>query len=293
MNFGENLQNLRKLHNLSQEDLADKMDVSRQTISKWESGSAYPEMEKLITLCKLLECSLDTLVKGNIEKQTDTNLKAAYEQIKDRFSRHIALAIMLILFGVVALFILLNFGESYNNIAISAFLIFVAIGTPLFITSGIAMKTFEENYPALPNFYTETELNHAQSKFSKLIGSSVALIIIGVAVFITLQANNLFSEDSTIPITAFMIFVTIGAPMIVYASIQEEKYNIAEYNNKNSQATKTTENKLSKICAVIMITATIIYLILGFILELWRLNWIVFPIGGMLCGITAIIVERE
>lgn len=38
MNFGENLQNLRKLRNLSQEDLADQMDVSRQTISKWESG---------------------------------------------------------------------------------------------------------------------------------------------------------------------------------------------------------------------------------------------------------------
>lgn len=293
MNFGENLQNLRKLHNLSQEDLADKMDVSRQTISKWESGTAYPEMEKLVTLCELLECSLDTLVKGNIEKHPDTNLKATYEQVKSQFSRRIALAIMLILLGVVALFILLNFGEAYNNLAISAFLLFVAVGAPLFITSGIAMKTFEENHPTLPNFYTASEINHAQNKFSKLISSCITLIIIGVAIFITLQANNLFSEDSTIPVAILMLFVAISAPMIVYAGIQEEKYNIAEYNTRNSQATKAAENKLSKICAVIMITATIIYLLLGFILELWRLNWIAFPIGGMLCGIAAIIIKHE
>lgn len=158
MNFGENLQNLRKLRNLSQEDLSDQMDVSRQTISKWESDNAYPEMEKLITLCDLLDCSLDTLIKGKVQDQPSTDLKTAYETIKNRFSRHIALAIMIILLGTVALFSILNFGEAYNNFAIATLLVFVAVGVPLFVTSGIAMHHFEENIPNYPTFIPKPNL---------------------------------------------------------------------------------------------------------------------------------------
>lgn len=293
MNFGENLQNLRKLHNLSQEDLADKMDVSRQTISKWESGNAYPEMEKLITLCDLLDCSLDTLIKGKVQDQPSTDLKTAYETIKNRFSRHIALAIMIILLGTVALFSILNFGEAYNNFAIATLLVFVAVGVPLFVTSGIAMHHFEEKHPELPNFYSETELDHAQSKFSKLIATGITILIIGVAVFIALQACNLFDAESTWPIATFLLFAAIGVPIIVYAGIQEEKYNIAEYNSNNSKVTKSNQDRLSKICAVIMIIATIIYFILGFVMQLWQINWVIFPIGGMLCGIASIIIEHK
>ncbi|MDZ5034613.1 helix-turn-helix transcriptional regulator, partial [Clostridium perfringens] len=54
MSFGQNLQFLRKMHErMTQDELAEKMNVSRQTISKWEMDSAFPEMEKAITLCKL------------------------------------------------------------------------------------------------------------------------------------------------------------------------------------------------------------------------------------------------
>ena len=48
MGFSENLQNLRKIKNMSQEQLAEKLDVSRQAVSKWESGNGYPETEKII-----------------------------------------------------------------------------------------------------------------------------------------------------------------------------------------------------------------------------------------------------
>ena len=54
MNFGKNLQILRKMTNLTQENLAEKLDVSRQTVSKWEQNLAYPEIEKLIEVCELL-----------------------------------------------------------------------------------------------------------------------------------------------------------------------------------------------------------------------------------------------
>lgn len=64
MSFAENLQSIRKEKLLSQEELAEKIGVSRQAISKWEQGSGYPETEKLLILSKELNVSLDYLMLG-------------------------------------------------------------------------------------------------------------------------------------------------------------------------------------------------------------------------------------
>jgi hypothetical protein len=57
---------------------------------------------------------------------------------------------------------------------------------------------------------------------------------------------------------------------------------------------KKEEDKIiDKYCAVIMISATIIFFLLNFILNLWTISWVVFPIGGMLCGIVSIILSKE
>ena len=64
MTTGEKLQSLRKQNNYTQEELADIMGVSRQSISKWESDIAFPETEKLITLSKLYKCSIDYLLNS-------------------------------------------------------------------------------------------------------------------------------------------------------------------------------------------------------------------------------------
>ena len=65
MTFGEKLTKLRKEHNYTQEQLAEILGVSRQSISKWESNLAYPETEKLIRIGELFECSMDYLLKDN------------------------------------------------------------------------------------------------------------------------------------------------------------------------------------------------------------------------------------
>ena len=62
MKFGENLRNLRKNKNMSQETIAEKDGVSRQSISKWENGEAYPEMKNILTLCDIFECKINDLV---------------------------------------------------------------------------------------------------------------------------------------------------------------------------------------------------------------------------------------
>lgn len=64
MSFGKNLQYLRRLSgNMTQEALAEKLDVSRQTVSKWELDSAQPDIDKAIELCQLFSCSLDNLFR--------------------------------------------------------------------------------------------------------------------------------------------------------------------------------------------------------------------------------------
>lgn len=66
MKFGENLYNLRKSAKMSQEKLAEKMEVSRQSVSKWENGDSYPEMEKIIRLCNIFHCKINDLVHEEI-----------------------------------------------------------------------------------------------------------------------------------------------------------------------------------------------------------------------------------
>ena len=62
MRFSEKLPKLRKNNNLSQEQLAEQLGVSRQAVSKWEAGNSYPDMEKMLQMCKILNCHLEDLM---------------------------------------------------------------------------------------------------------------------------------------------------------------------------------------------------------------------------------------
>ncbi|MBO5452505.1 MAG: helix-turn-helix transcriptional regulator [Clostridia bacterium] len=74
MTLGEKLSKLRKEYNYTQEQLADILGVSRQSISKWESDIAYPETEKLIELGKIFECSMDYLLKDEVAEKTGASI---------------------------------------------------------------------------------------------------------------------------------------------------------------------------------------------------------------------------
>ena len=76
MTLGEKILKLRSTAKMSQGDLAEKLNVSRQSISKWETNQSVPELDKLIQLCNLFQISLDELVRSNDLKQPDTNEEA-------------------------------------------------------------------------------------------------------------------------------------------------------------------------------------------------------------------------
>lgn len=76
MNLGETIYKLRTKQNLSQGDLADRLTLSRQSVSKWENNSAVPDLDNLIKLSEILGVSLDTLVKG--EQPKEENIDSSY-----------------------------------------------------------------------------------------------------------------------------------------------------------------------------------------------------------------------
>lgn len=82
MNFKDNLKKLRKDNNLSQEELAEKLYVTRQAVSKWESGAAYPEMDKVLQICKLFNVNINDLLNNdikNINKDNKNNFNKYFD----------------------------------------------------------------------------------------------------------------------------------------------------------------------------------------------------------------------
>ena len=86
MSFADRLKEARRSCGLSQEELAEQLDVSRQAVGKWEQGQAYPEVEKLLTLCAVLNTSLDALMADELPKncRTESTPPAPSEGIRIR-----------------------------------------------------------------------------------------------------------------------------------------------------------------------------------------------------------------
>ncbi len=298
MSFSENLQNLRKIKNMSQEQLAEKLEVSRQAVSKWESGSGYPETEKILVLCSIFDCSMDTLMKGKVSDD-NTGEKRKYEKNMNAFSKGISLAITIILIGVTILVFLSGINlqdtvsqERLSTVGVLILLTCVLISVPMFIVLGIRNDEFKKKNPKLPYFYSDDEIDNFNKKFPIAISFGVGIILLGVIILIALSELNLVSGLSTLPVTVLMICVTIGTPVFVYFGIQKDKYDIDKYNNVE-KITKVENEKVGKYSGVIMILATAVFFTLGFVFDLWRISWVAFPIGGFLCAIVSIMYNEK
>lgn len=306
MSLGENLQFLRKRNELTQEDLAEKLEVSRQSVSKWESDTVYPEMDKLIQLSQMFHVKLDDLIQKDVSTLYVED-KADYDRHMNLFSKMIALGVGLILFGIsfmqflegILIGIGITAGEDIGN---TVFLIFVVVAVAIFIIMGLQHSNFERKNPYIENFYSEEELDFFHKKYTIMITSGVVMILIGV--ILTSGADAVCSEIfGDIPVSfeyysgsVFFFLLTIAVSLFVYAGMQKEKYDIDEYNRKHdkeSEGYKMSQIK-GTISACIMMTALIVYLILGFVFDLWGVPSIVlFPAAGIGCGIACLIVDAK
>ncbi|MBO4609361.1 MAG: helix-turn-helix transcriptional regulator [Lachnospiraceae bacterium] len=89
MEFNNKLYELRKQKGFSQEELANRLNVSRQTVSKWEVGESTPDMEKLIAISELFGISLDELVKGEAPEQAGTPEQISRSGFYSDFKEHV------------------------------------------------------------------------------------------------------------------------------------------------------------------------------------------------------------
>ncbi len=105
MTFGERLYQLRKEKNLSQEDLAERLEVSRQSVSRWENGSATPDFEKTVRLSELFETTTDYLLKGNTAASKAPDTEAELPAAKGSLPtwRKVLSAVFLVLSGIATL----------------------------------------------------------------------------------------------------------------------------------------------------------------------------------------------
>ena len=99
MNLGENIYKLRTEKNMSQGDLADALEVSRQSVSKWENNSAVPELDKLVKMAAIFEVSLDELVSGAEQEAAPTPPSEPAPNAAHRFTNAQILGIVLLIFG--------------------------------------------------------------------------------------------------------------------------------------------------------------------------------------------------
>lgn len=295
MTTGENIQFLRKRDGYTQEGFAEKMGVSRQTISKWESDSCYPEMDKLVLMCEMFHCKLDDLVRGDVqmERAKDT---AGYDAHMNTFTKKITVGVVLVMLGVCAMLFALALGIP-EAATVLPLLVFIAVSLIFFISGGIEHDHFVKKHPEILPFYDEEELDAFRKKFALAISIGVALILLGVIVLIggtavigesTLDASDRIAGALT---GTMLLFITAGTGTLVYAGMQNAKYDVQEYNSENKHEKSKAGQISDTICGCIMLLATIVYLLWSFLGNSWGISWIVFPVGGLLCAVTSTVCK--
>ena len=291
MSFSENLQFIRAQAGITQEQLAEQLDVSRQSVSKWEGGQSFPEMDTLLKICDLYDVNLDLLLRGSVE-QSRVSDTARYDEFMNRFSRRIAGAVSAIIAGVGLLALLEGAGVPEIWLG-TLLLLIVCVCVVVLVVSGIQHEHFCKKHPVIVDFYTEEQKDAFQRKFVWYIAGGTGAILFGVALL--MMMGSLFGEQPPWDDWCGAVFLLIAAGAVwsfIYGGIQHDKYDVAKYNRDNDPSPEARRQNalVSTACAVIMLLAAAIYVGLGLALGLWGKAWWVFAVGGILCGVAAVVL---
>ena len=285
MSLAENLQFLRAREGVTQEQLAERLNVSRQSVSKWESGASFPEMDTLIKLCDMFHTDLDTLLRGSVEKSLSEDT-AGYDRFMTLYARKIAGGVSAIV-GSVALWSFLSALGLSEMLGTAMLLLVIAAAAVVFIASGMEEEHFRKKHPVIPDFYTEPQKERFHRRYIWYIAGGVGAILLGVVMMVL--AFTVLPErepyESYIG-AAFLAVVACAVYFLIYGGMLEDKYNIAKYNRQNNPTPedKSRRRRATTACAVIMILATAVFLFAGLAYYKWNWAAIIYPVGGVLCG---------
>lgn len=289
--FGENIQFYRKRENMTQEQLAEKLEVSRQTISKYEAGTSYPEMEKVLQLCDLFSCSMDTLMRENAsEKEVEDTQN--YDAHMEKRRRHITLGVMLLI-ADVAIYEILEGFRMASEIKDTTFMALAIVAILILVVAGMQHDRYSKKYPVIPEFYSKEEREGFEEKFPIRVAVGIGTILIGLLIGMNAEHFPMraeMTEDFYYGI--FLLLVAAGVGILVHTRIGKEKYDIAAYNRGNRKD-EVKDNKIGIWCGCIMLITTIFYVITGFCFKLWNVNWVAYVVAALLCGIVALILKGK
>ncbi len=152
MNIGEKIYELRKSKKLSQEEVAEKLNVTRQTVSKWETNQSTPDFDKIVPLCELFEISTDELLKGEkkeeiTEEHKVNNLEEkimSKEEVKRKRAEVISTSVFTYIVAVALFILAIELVDINEIVIVSIFLCVIAWPTARIIKHFISSPKFEE-----------------------------------------------------------------------------------------------------------------------------------------------------
>ncbi len=326
MKLADKIIQLRKQKAWSQEELAERMNVSRQSVSKWESGTSIPDIDKILLLSQIFGTTTDFLLKEDIlfeeesEVQSESSNKkempkhhiteqeaSDFLEIRKKASSRIALGVALCIISPVCMMVLLGltrdnkFGIT-EHFAVAAGLtvlfLFVTIAVVLFITYSILLSKYEyieKGIVQMNGSLTEKlkqECDSFMPVFSKSIVLGVMFCIISVIPLVIFSI--LENEEMTLISVGILLFiVACGVFFLVKVGIVKDSYDQMLQRNDYTAEKKMAKQKLDFIAPIYWMIVTIIYLVISFFTNKWNLTWIIWAVAGILFGIISVIIENR
>lgn len=308
MKFQENLPILRKQAGLTQEALAERLAVSRQSVSKWESGAAMPELDKLLAMAEMFGCTVDSMLREDLserDSRAETEARRAekadrqaeetflaYDDMQNFLARTVAAGVGLIFLGLVLMLALMTLWGEDGTLPVVLLLMLIAGAVYLFILAGSREEAFEKRHPAVADRYTEAERLREERTFPNRMAGCVVLIFLGV-ILVILLGMGIPETSSWIYLVpaAFLLCIGMAVMGFIYFGILHDRFDVEKYNRKQrrkrleADGQPSVESISDNLSGIIMLTATAIYLLCGFVWGNWHPSWVVFPIGGLLCAI--------
>ncbi|MBQ3481187.1 MAG: helix-turn-helix transcriptional regulator [Oscillospiraceae bacterium] len=305
----------RKKNGWSQEELAEMLDVSRQSISKWEGAQSVPDMGRIVRLSQLFGVSTDYLLKDEMEQadgapsaEDERELRtvsmeeaSAFLQMRETNAARIAVGVMLCILSPILIIFLCGASEA-GRLALSESqaaglglaLLFVLVGcaVALFVTCGLRASRFEylEKEPIDTLYGVDGMVRERREKFRPVFSRrlTAGIVLCVVAVLPIFLSIFLFGEDSFAHVTAvclLLVLIAVGVLLIVRSSVVWSGFSQLLEEGDYSREAKSTEKRFGWISGSYWMLVTAGYLAWSFITGRWDNSWIVWPVAGVLYGV--------
>ena len=312
MIFADKLILLRKKAGWSQEELADQMNVTRQSVSKWEGAQSVPDLEKMLRLSELFGVSTDYLLKDEIEEAEHIDLfddtpllrrvsmeeANAFLSVKLRTAKTIAYAAFLCIVSPIALLILSAISESTagvlneniaNGIGMIVLIILVAIAAVMFISSG--SKTAPFAYLEKEKFETEYGVSgmvkERKAQYKDLhTKHNIVGTCLCVTALIPLFIGAIINADSDlfliIMLSLSFLIAGVGVICFIKTGIIWASYEKLLQKGEYSKENKEKPSLSSAIYTAYWVIAAAVYLGYSLSSNNWGQSWIIWVVAGVI-----------